>query len=386
MALLDMIFKRNSRAHRAQEYLTAAGIYISGDESLTQLEALLVANSLRTLTQLALPPNSFITPPSFTAGSAPPNTLGFDGDTAYDPTLKKIYAPKAAGAWPAGTLLAAASSSVGVFGDSSDGACVLDGAAAFTTFATRSGSVYTMTADCNCTNLTINAGVTLIPNGCKILVSGTLTNNGTIGSVAAAGTSAGVGGAAFTFGSVVGGSGGSAGATAVGIAGVSGTVGVSGAGGAGVSAGGGAAAGVLTLTAKLRMILSQAAVLGSGVYCYGATTARVLAGGSSGAGGGGDGTNKGGGGGAAGQCIAIAAKTFVNAGTIVATGGAGGTPTTGNAGGGGGGSGGLVYVLSLNAVTIGTTDVTGGAAGSGVGTGVAGGAGGAGAVFTEVIS
>ncbi len=88
------------------------------------------------------------------------------------------------------------SSGVGVYGDGSDGAVTI--------------SVNTtLTKDMYYSSLTINAGITLIPNGKKIFCSGTLTNNGIIDASGGNGgaASSGVGGTAGVAG--VGGSAGS---------------------------------------------------------------------------------------------------------------------------------------------------------------------------------
>ena len=67
-----------------------------------------------------------------------------------------------------------------IWGSGQDGDAVLDGVAAFASFAGLVGSVYTLTRDVFLGNLTVNAGITLQSGGFKIFVANTLLNNGTI--------------------------------------------------------------------------------------------------------------------------------------------------------------------------------------------------------------
>jgi hypothetical protein len=55
---------------------------------------------------------------------------------------------------------------------------------------TRSGAVYTMNGDLYFYDLTLNSGVTLATNGCRLFVFGTLTNGGTIDNSGGAGGNA----------------------------------------------------------------------------------------------------------------------------------------------------------------------------------------------------
>lgn len=320
-----------------------------------------------------------------TTTGAPSNGVGVNGDYAYDFTARIMYGPKAAGAWPAGLALGS-SSSVGLFGDGTDGAATLDGSASVG-WATRSGSVYTVTQAVNLTALTINSGVTLVPAGWPVFVSGTLTNNGTIGIGGNAATAGGVAGSGTAAGRHAGGQPGGAGNTGAGTAGTTGGgPSLGGIGGVGSSGAAGAAgARTIASTTILHSVFAQPPVGLVGSYVLGAVT-RIVTGGPGGGGGGGDGTNKGGGGGGGGPCVVIFAKVFTNSGVLLSTGGAGGTPTTGNCGGGGGGGGGYFLVYSLAAATMGTVTVTGGAAGAAVGTGTAGAVGTDGAALNVVLS
>lgn len=271
-----------------------------------------------------------------------------------------------------------------IFGDGSDGAATLDGTATVA-WATKSGSVYTMTRDCLTTSLTINSGVTLNTAGFRLFCTGTVTNAGTIqanggagNANGGAGTTPGSGtlaGNAGGVGNVGAGSGGPIAGSRLGMA--PGGAGGLGSGGAGGSTGFSGS----TATSMLRnpQIFATGAIGWSGA-------ASALGGGPGGGGGGGDTTNKGGGGGAGGGVVGIAARAVVNTGTLSAVGGAGGTPTTGNCGGGGGGAGGLILAYTLSAWTAGTTVVTGGAAGTGVGTGAVGVAGGNGSALNFVVA
>jgi hypothetical protein len=273
----------------------------------------------------------------------------------------------------------------GAFGDGSDGLAALDGTATVS-WATKTGSLYTMTRDCVLTGLTVNSGVTLLVNGNRILCQGTVTNNGTIRADGNNGAANGTAGVATATDTLAGGVAGGAGQTGNGTAGGNGTattvgVGSSGAGGAGSSGTGGV--GAFSQNSGTWM-LRVPQILATGCMAFGGV--RQLGGGCGGAGGGGDGTNKGGGGGSGGGVIGIAAWAMTNTGTLSAVGGGGGTPTTGNCGGAGGGGGGLILIYTLAPwANSGTTAVTGGAAGLASGTGANGNAGVAGNVLNVVV-
>jgi hypothetical protein len=269
----------------------------------------------------------------------------------------------------------------GIFGDGSDGSATLDGTATVA-WATKVGSLYTMSRDCWLTGLTIDSGVTLLPNGNRIFCQGTVTNAGSIlcngnpgsGSTAGPATGSGMvgGGVAGAAGQAGNGTGGSNGANA--------TLGVgsSGAGGDGSAGTGGASA---SAGNSNPWMLRTPQILATGTLA-----GRFLGGGCGGGGGGGDEINKGGGGGSGGGVIGIAAWAVVNTGLISAAGGGGGTPPTGNCGGGAPGGGGLILLFTLTAWTnTGTTDVAAGTPGSGVGSGASGTTGTSGNVLNVVV-
>ena len=89
----------------------------------------------------------------------------------------------------------------GMFGDGSDGTPNnLNGTNTFS-FASKSGSVYTLIRSVFAVDLTVAGGVTLVTAGFKIFCSGTLTNSGTItnaGNPGSNGTTGGGAGAAGT--------------------------------------------------------------------------------------------------------------------------------------------------------------------------------------------
>lgn len=276
---------------------------------------------------------------------------------------------------------------LGTFGDGSDGAVVLDGVTSFPNFATLSASQYTLTRDVFSTGVTVNGGVTLLPNGNRVFCQGAFSNFGTVSAAGGAGGATGTAGAAVGSTTVGNGGSGGGGQTTTGSAGgtknaAAGT-GLGGGGGTGTGGNTGGAGGSIGNSSVSQLRIPAAALSGA-VYVSGST--GPIGGGSGGGGGGGDGSNKGGGGGAGGGVVLIFAQSADNhAGTISAPGGAGGTPTAGNTGGGGGGGGGLILVYTLSAWSAGTTNVAGGAAGSLHGTGTNGTAGTAGSVLNVVL-
>lgn len=276
-------------------------------------------------------------------------------------------------------------SAAGTYGPGTDGVATLDGTATVA-WATLAGSTYTMSRDCWCGTLTVNSGVTLVTNGWRVFVAGTFTiNSGGIVGIAGGSAAGTVAGAANAQNILNAGIAGAASAVGAGTASTTSTVGSGGAGGLGSSGAGGVTSTPTLNAAKAPSVLqSPAPGLLPGYFFGGAS--HVLGGGSNGASGGGDGTNKGGAGGAGGPCIVIFAITFVNNGTIIASGGNGGSPPTGNCGGGGGGSGGLVVVYSKTAATMGTVTITGGTGGTAIGTGVNGSAGTSGFSFNAVLA
>lgn len=293
---------------------------------------------------------------------------------------------KSPGTTLASTVLLSDRASIGasmVFGDGSDCAVNMDGTNTYAGFASKAGSVYTLTRDMLASTLVIASGATLQTAGFRVHATTSIVNNGTISFVGANGAANGTAGTAVS--QVLTSASGGAGNTGAGSAGNIGTIGGAGsAGGTGSGGAGGSAAGSVIATTVTFQLRTPYPVLVGLVALLGAS--RTLSGGSGGSGGGGDTTNKGGGGGSGGGVIALLSPIVTNSGTITAQGGSGGTPTTGNGGGGGGGGGGAILVYSTAAWTAGTTNVAGGGGGAGVGTGTAGATGATGRVLNVVLA
>jgi hypothetical protein len=270
----------------------------------------------------------------------------------------------------------------GMFGDGSDGAAVLDGSAV-PPWASLSGSVYTMTFDCFCTNLTINSGITLLSYARRILCFGTLTNNGTI-SNDGTDASGSTGGQVGPYSSLSCGGIGGNGATGTGGFGVEYGAAAGGAGGTGGngSAGDGGVGGATP--AERRRLRFPTSLISGAIYNTDLTK-LCLGSGSGGGGGGGDGTNAGGGGGEGGGMIAIWAQSVVNNGTLSAVGGSGDNGTGGDSGGGGGGGGGVIVAYTLSPWTAGTTAINGGPPGTGTGAGTNGDTGADGVAMNVIV-
>lgn len=268
------------------------------------------------------------------------------------------------------------------FGDGSDGAATLDGSVAAPGWATKSGTVYTMTRDAFLSNLTVTgAGTRLFTAGYRLYVRGTLTtaSSGQIDvwpgdAVAQTGIAASLGTIA-AGGSGVNGNANASGTAGTGVTGSLGGSGGAGGTGNGTSGAGGGAATQLTANAGSPRVFSGA-TFGAAVSRTGTT---FITGGGSGASGGGDvAGGTGGAGGCGGGVLAIAARNVVlaNAANLSAKGGAGGPGSSGvgaNTGGGGGGGGGvLLLVYATATVSVGTLNAAtccaggaGGAKGSG---------------------
>ncbi len=332
------------------------------------------------------------------AGTGLTNPMSAVGDTLYGgasgaatrlagnttATLKVLTQTGngSASAAPVWQSLAGTANYGGLFGDGSDGPVTLDGTATVS-WASKAGSVYTMTRDCFVTNLTVNSGVTLNAGPYRVfcLASGTVTNAGTIqaNGASAASSSAPSGG---TSGILQYGTAGGAGSTTNGSSSTAaGTqFGTGNSGGGGTGSGGTAGSGHNANASTASMHRNPALVLtGCGSW---SGSAKSVSGASGGGGGGGDGTNAGGAAGSGAGIVAILAGAVVNTGSITAIGGNGFTPVTGNCGGGGGG---LILIYTLTAWTAGTTSVAGGTQGSGAGTGAAGTAGSAGTVLNVIL-
>ncbi len=299
----------------------------------------------------------------------------------------------------------------GIFGSGRQGTATFDGSTTILGLI-PSGNLYTLTADIMLSAMTVNNGVTVCTAGYRVLVSGTLTCNGTIhnnGQNASGQTAGGVThGAAFFGTGTQGGNGGALstgnGGTAStripsvewtalsaiaggdgqlsnGIAGGKGQGGSG--GGAGISnnggVGGALSSDVVTLGAAWPNALFR------GVTDTSLTSKWSYGGG--GGGGAGDGAPGGGGGGGGGICC-VCARYITGTGSITANGGAGANGPSGGAGGGGGGGGGIALVFygnrtgSLTITANGGTPGTGTAGGGGgTRTGGNGGAGGTGSVI-----
>lgn len=284
--------------------------------------------------------------------------------------------------------------SSGLFGDGSDGACTLDGVATFS-WANLVGSTYTVSRLVLASAITVNNGITLVPNGYRIFCTGTFTNNGTVTADGknASGSGGGANSEAPANELVVGGGGGTGGTGAgqqgssFGYPPTSTAQGGACIGGAGGQSGNGNAGGAQQSgNSSVQQILRPPMALITG---YGFNTNQHWASpGCGGASGGGDNTNAGGGGGGGGGFVAIWTKALVNGatGTMTAKGGNGANGTGGNAGGGGGGGGGVVVAYTGSAWTnSGTMTAAGGTRGTGAGTGANGVAGNAGLVLNVVV-
>jgi hypothetical protein len=272
----------------------------------------------------------------------------------------------------------------GARGDGSHGVVNLDGTNTYA-FASKSGSVYTLSADVYAsTSFTVGTGVTLNTAGCRIFCQGVFTNNGTIQNNGAAGLAAvsatatragGAGGGGFVY--AAGEAGGAGGNNAVGVAPAAFTGAHGGSGGAGSAGGanaGGAGGAASAPFGGIRRLAGE--LMGAVVASYFGSAASQYLGGGGGGGGGGSAVagTAGGSGGGGGGVIGISCGYFDNSfGTIQANGGAGGASAIANVGRGGGGGGGAIHVIYGDVQSFGTLQCLGGAAG---GTGaVAGSAG-----------
>ena len=238
-----------------------------------------------------------------------------------------------------------------LFGDGSDGT------------GTITSGTTTLTRDYFYNNLTINSGGILVPDGYRVYVKGTFTNNGSIvadglvGGNGAAGSS----GADATARS----SAGPLGAGAAGYANISLSIGGGGGHGGdayGYSGGSGGTASYAATSGSYR----------SSTVFSGFTTAGLLpinGGGGGGAGGRNVSGFQGGGAGGGGGVIVLCANVFDNtSGIISAVGGQGGNAyyvnTTDYGGVGGGGGGGAIWIVYKTYTAAGTQSVAGGAIGT----------------------
>lgn len=230
-------------------------------------------------------------------------------------------------------------------------------------------TTYTMTRDVYFTNLTINTGIILQPNGYRIFGNGTLTTVGTAivqrngnsggggaGSTTGPGQGAGTAGAAvpdgYLKGSPIAGAGGPSNQSPPSVANITNSIGVSGVSNLGSTD-------ALVTASNVKLIANWHLATLLDIASSGSTVKFTGSNSSGGGGGGGSPTFSGGGGGAsAGGIIAIYFRVIViGASSIIqangGNGGAGGSPGSsgwppGN--GGNGGSGG-VLVLVYNSLT-----------------------------------
>lgn len=290
------------------------------------------------------------------------------------------------------------------FMDSFDGSATLDGVAVVS-WATKLGSVYTLTQDVFLDDLNVDGGVTLVGNSFRIFVGGILTVDGTIQNNGRAGTTTTPGGPAWDGGSIGGGSSGGARGTGGDPDGTPGTSlsaclgGTGGTGGQGDSTGAlvaGSVGGGCTppgsgyggYRSLMTMLTSQVFGWGGSIGSTPTAFINVIMGGTGGGGGhyGNDtvaNSSFGGPGGGGGGVLQICARDLVLNGSIEAVGGVGGDASVeagaGFAGGGGGGGGGgVIFLLYGQKTGAGTVSVAGGAGGlqnAGGTNGVAGGSG-----------
>lgn len=292
---------------------------------------------------------------------------------------------------------------------------------------TNGATIYRLDRDVYYADMTVDATVTVNPNGYRIfvnktcLINGTVSRNGTAGTNGS--TSNGGGSVSLADGYLKGSAATGAGANASGndqngSNGSNGTdvanclsTGVAGNGGDGGDSSaaplftGGTGGTVGTTTASnVKLIANWHLATLLDISSTGATVKFNSSGTAGGGGGGADkgagGSEEGGGGagGANGGIVAIYAKilSISSTGSITANGGNGGnggnaTGESGGGGGGGGGAGGvivLVYNSSVNSGSVTASGGTGGAAGTGAGSGgeTAGTDGGAGIIYQFALS
>lgn len=291
-------------------------------------------------------------------------------------------------------------------GDGSDGSPVFDGTNTFASYATKSGSVYTLIRSVFWDTPVINAAVTIKSDGWPIRSKVAIDNSGLIdcsggnasgtsdGTAAvtgsrilavslSSGNASGTAPQVFVANSAANGGASVGGAGTTGANGTDGTAGRGGGGGAGgnnnpftAQGAAGDNAPSVTLAAdsggdvRTHQALVTSRNIGGTLFTLGTW------GGKGGAGGAG---TTGGGRGAAGGWIAIVAPGITGNGTITVAGGNGGQGTAGGAGiggagGGGGGAGGILGLLLSGGTCTNTINVAGGSFGGG-GAGGSGSAG-----------
>jgi len=276
--------------------------------------------------------------------------------------------------------------------DGSDGSVTLDGAIAAPPWATKSGSVYTLTRDTALFNLTVTgAGTILKTANFRLILNGVLTtaaggividdggaaNSGTQGLAVAAGSvgtgsnggngvNNGVGNPGSNLSKAVGGTGGT--------------------GGTGTNAGGAGGTPTAPVVSDGSYRLFSTKTMGW-MFSNAGVWAAINGGTGGGGGGCGSGTGNSGGGGAGGGVMVIIAGQIVlaNATDLRCAGGAGGNAGAGSAvaGGGAGGAGGVLIVATgyINQTLTAAANCPGGAGGTPLNGGAAGAAGGVGTLI-----
>lgn len=287
---------------------------------------------------------------------------------------------------------ASSGANFGVFGDGSDGSADLDGTNTVD-WASKVGSVYTMSRDAFLEDLIVRDGVSLEPNGFRLYGTGLLAVEAT-GEIVCNGDAGADGGAGCSNatgtlkGGASGGAAGDAGTTTGPATGNGATGGVTtggesagGQGGAGAqaTAGGvglGGVGGTASFSTQYGNFRSAPTVTTGAVYAQTGSGLKFLQGGGGGAGGGialaaggTDLSHVAGRGGGGGGVMVIVFHTIENEGTISANGGDGeDTPAvfgSGNVAKGGGGGGGGGAVLGVCRTYTGNAPTaTGGAAGA----------------------
>lgn len=309
-----------------------------------------------------------------------------------------------------------------LFGDGSDGNIDIDGTNTYSALFSKSGSIYTMLKNIYADDFVIPSGSTLVTDGFKLYVKGTISGAGTVkwgtpnnGSNAATGhpstsTSNGGAGGALSGSGLLKSSAGGAGADGQASGGLSNPPAASNGadnepsngvdGGNGGTGGGGdqteqsaVAVGGEAIEAQTKFGVGKLGALELVAIAIAGTLALILSSAAS-AGGGGGGSDDdssgqaggGGGAGASGGMVWIAAHTWTGTFTIESIGGDGGNGSIGgqassDLGGGGGGAGGAggaaVFIFAVKTWTgaFTLTGGAGGAAGAGQSSGQAGTAG-----------
>ncbi len=310
---------------------------------------------------------------------------------------------------PSSTNKYATADSLINYGSAADGVFDLDGTNTYSKLS-KSGNDYTMTADIYASTFTIQSAATLITDGYRLFVDGTLSGTGNVkwgtpnagavpttasGTTGATGAAGGAQGGSGPFKNLAGGGGGAGGdENANGVAGTTGAsanpsrgsagaAGGAGGNNANGSPGSGGAAGTVTAESYGFSVTKWATYDFIGIKTD-QTIASMLTSGASGGGGGGvggdsgtsaGGAGAGGGAGANGGLIVIFARTWAGtfgisniggaggAGGLSAGGGAGIDPASG--GGGAGGSGGVNVIIYSTKTWTGSHTLTAGALGAG---------------------